>query len=65
MSKDRDCIIETAAKLKELCKMRWRIYDDTGELDCYDCPFCDRYPYGIVCRLTDDCEYLPKDWEIE
>ena len=63
MNEDKDYIIETAAKLKELCKMRCRT-DDTDELYC-DCPFCDKYAYGNICRITNDWEYLPKDWEIE
>ena len=62
MNNDRDYIKEIASKLKVLCKMRCCV-DDDGDILC-DCPFCDNYAYGNVCRITDDYECLPKDWDV-
>ena len=63
MNEDIDFMKEVADMLRRGCKVR-AATNDTGEFDC-DCPFCDNYAYGNVCRITDDYEYLPKDWEIE
>ena len=63
MNEDIDYMKEVADMLRRGCRIR-AATDDDGELTC-DCPFLDKYVYGNVCRITDACEYLPKDWRIE